>query len=309
MRNIPFLKLHWLPNIKPTIRLVLITLVLPFVLGTIAKAQKKTANTLFWEISGKDLKKPSYLFGTYHFADKGFVDTMKTVNEKLKAADAIVGELVMDSTLAMKVLPYMMLKGTTLDKLLTPADYKLVDDQLKKVSNYELKMFNGMNPTTIQLTILQFSAPKTFTKDNPAIDEYFQTYAKQNQKPVFGLETADDQGKILFGNSLQRQVELLVKSVKEAAKNDKQGSDLYTYYIAQDLEKITLLMKDNGGYTQEEMDQMLKHRNVKWMDQLPSMMQGRSLFIAVGAAHLIGIDGLIKGLQAKGYTVKPVATN
>jgi uncharacterized protein YbaP (TraB family) len=287
---------------------MLVSLMLLFVLAQAVSAQK-TENTLLWEISGKDLKKSSYLFGTYHFADKGFIDTMKNVNAKLEESEAIVGELVIDSTLALKVLPYMMLKGTTLDQLLTPADYKLVANELKKVSNYDLNIFNGMNPTAVQLTIMQFSTPKTFTKDNPAIDEYFQIYGKANHKPVYGLETVDEQGKILFGSSLQRQVALLIKSVKESAKNNRQSKELYANYIAQDLEKIAILLKDTGGYTTVEMDEMLKNRNVRWMEKLPVMMRDKSLFIAIGAAHLIGKDGLIKGLQAKGYNVKPLSTN
>ena len=75
-----------------------------------ANAQKKNPeNTLLWEISGKDLTEPSYLFGTYHFADKGFVDTMEVVNEKLAAADVIVGELIIDKDLAIKLMPFMMM--------------------------------------------------------------------------------------------------------------------------------------------------------------------------------------------------------
>lgn len=57
------------------------------------------------------------------------------------------------------------------------------------------------------------------------------------------------------------------------------------------------------------MTEMLKNRNKRWLDQLPALMEKESLFIAVGAGHLVGDEGLIKGLQAKGYTLKPIATN
>jgi uncharacterized protein YbaP (TraB family) len=53
----------------------------------------------------------------------------------------------------------------------------------------------------------------------------------------------------------------------------------------------------------------MKTRNNKWIAQIPEMMQNQSLFIAVGAGHLIGKDGLIKSLKAQGYNVKPLATN
>ncbi len=274
-----------------------------------ANAQiKKAENSLLWEITGKGLTKPSYLFGTYHFADNGFVDTMKVLNEKLKSADAVVGELVMDKTLAMKLVPFMVMKDNSLDKILTPEEYKLVDDYVKQFPGYELKMFNKMKPVVVQTMILQLTAPKTFTATNPALDEYLQTYAKENAKPVMGLETVEEQAGILFGNSIERQKELLLKSIKDAEKNKQESIDLYNYYIAQDLEKLEKLFADNQDYTQDEMDQLLKNRNQKWMAELPPMMQKQSLFIAVGAGHLFGKDGLIKGLKAMGYTLKPVST-
>jgi uncharacterized protein YbaP (TraB family) len=288
-------------------RLSLIALL--FISLTASAQNKKETNTLLWEISGKDITKPSYLFGTYHFADKGFVDTMKIVNEKLKGADAVVGEiLVLDKGIAMKLMPFMMMKDTTLDKLFTPSEYKIIADYIAKFPGYKLEMFNTMKPVVVQTIILQLTAPKTFTTTNPAIDEYFQLYANENNKKIFGLETAEDQAIVLFGSSLQRQKEMLLKYIKEEEKNNRESKNLYRYYIAQDLKKLEKLFADNQSYTVEEMENMLTNRNKKWLAKLPEMMKNQSLFIAVGAGHLIGKDGLIKGLKEAGYTVKPIST-
>lgn len=270
---------------------------------------KNPANTLLWEISGKDLAKPSYLFGTYHFADKGFVDTMKVVNEKLAAADIVVGELIIDKEMAVKLMPYMILKDNSLDKILNPKEYKLVDDYLKKLGQYNLKMFNMFSPMALQTFILQLTAPKTFSVTNPAIDQYFQDYGKANKKEVIGLETIEEQGQVLFGSSLERQKEMLVKYVKDEKKNKKSGQKIYLDYITQNLTATEKTFTKLDGFTTEEADKLLKNRNIKWMEKLPAIMQNKSLFIAVGAGHLVGKNGLIKGLRAQGYTVKPIATN
>lgn len=275
-----------------------------------ANAQnKKATNTLLWEISGKGLQKPSYLFGTYHFAGKSFIDTMKVLSQKLNNADAVVGELIMDSNMAMKLAPYMLMKNNFLDKLLSPDEYKMVADYLKKVSGYDLKMFNSMKPAAIQVMLLAFTSPVTFNKDNPAIDQYFQDDAKARGKKVFGLETVEDQADVLLGGTLERQKELLLKSIAKEEKTKAETQQIYDYYIAQDLEKFEKLFSQNEDYTQAEMDKLLKNRNQKWLTQLPALMQNQSLFIAVGAGHLIGKDGLIQGLKALGYTVTPLATN
>lgn len=275
-----------------------------------ANAQKKNPNnTLLWEITGKALTKPSYLFGTYHLADKGFVDTMKVVNQKLASADVIVGEMIIDQTLALKLMPFMLMKNNTLDQLFSEKEYQLVDDYLKKLGKYNIKMFNTFSPMALQTLILQLISPKTFTATNPAIDQYFQDYGKENKKELIGLETVEEQGAVLFGNSLERQKEMLVKYVKQEKKNKKAAEKLYSDYINQNLTATEKTFAKLDDFTPEEADRLLKNRNDKWLEQLPTLMQNKSLFIAVGAGHLVGKDGLISRLKAMGYIVNPLATN
>jgi len=271
--------------------------------------QKKAENSLLWEISGNGLKKSSYLFGTYHFAGKDFIDTMNVLQTKLSMADAVVGELIIDHTVAAKLASYMVMKNNFLDQLLTAEQYQLVADYLKMVSGYDLKLFNSMKPMAVQMTMMQFTAPKTISAANPALDQYFQDYGKTNAKKIIGLETIEDQATILFGNSLERQTESLLKSVIDEEKTKKEGQRLYANYITQNLEELEKLFLEADGYTQQELDQLLKNRNVKWVAQLPNLMQNQRLFIAVGAGHLIGKYGLIKLLRLQGFTVKPLATN
>jgi uncharacterized protein YbaP (TraB family) len=54
-------------------------------------------------------------------------------------------------------------------------------------------------------------------------------------------------------------------------------------------------------------DYLIKDRNNKWMKVLPGLMKESSQFVAVGALHLAGPDGLITQLQNSGYKVTPVS--
>jgi uncharacterized protein YbaP (TraB family) len=277
---------------------------------TIKAQNKKAENTLLWEISGKDLQKPSYLFGTYHYVGKNFIDTMNVLNAKLNQADVIVGELIMDNTLTNRLVPSMIMLDTSLDKLLTPNEYRYVDEYLKKNSGEELKSYNIMKPATVTMAILKFTAPKsTITAINPAIDQYLQDFGKTNDKTVIGLETVEEQGFILFGNSLTRQKEILLKSIRDEKRNRKEGQKIYNEYITQNLTELEKTLLNLEDFTPEEFDLLFKNRNEKWLTQLPALMQNKSLFIAVGAGHLVGENGLIKGLRNLGYQVNPVATN
>jgi len=50
-------------------------------------------------VTGNGLQKPSYLLRTYHFLSNAFVDTIPDVVQAYKSADAVVGEMVIDSSI------------------------------------------------------------------------------------------------------------------------------------------------------------------------------------------------------------------
>src|SRR3954466_15533117 len=72
--------------------------------ATHARASKvaNTENALLWEISGKNLQQTSYLFGTFHLITSDYLKNLPLVDEKLMEAQAVVGEMVMDSAVMMK---------------------------------------------------------------------------------------------------------------------------------------------------------------------------------------------------------------
>ena len=271
---------------------------------------KKATNTLLWEISGNGLKKPSYLFGTYHLISTKFADTMKVLQEKLESADAVVGEIVMDSSTQSKMAPFLIMKDNTLDHLLTKAEFKEVEDYFKtKQPGFELKQMNKFKPAMISIMMVLFENPDMLNGISEGIDDSFQKYARKNGKSLYGLETAEYQGALLFDSDLQKQKKALLKSIREADKSKQKMYELKADYIAQDIDKLTDFFKIEDEETKEFMTELLKNRNKRWLDQLPVLMQNQSLFIAVGAGHLVGAEGLIKKLQLQGYILQPVATN
>jgi len=277
---------------------------------TLQAQTKKAGNTLLWEISGNGLKKPSYLFGTHHLVSAKFADTMKVLQEKLKSADAVVGEILMDSTMQTKLAPFLIMKNNTLDSLLTKTEYQEVEDYFKsKQPGFELKELNNFKPAMVSIMVALFDDPDVQKGLGDGIDDSFQQYAKKNAKPTIGLETAEYQGALLFDDDLQRQKKALLKSIRETAKTKQKMAELKTYYLAQDIDKLTTFFKAFEDDNKEFMTALLKNRNKRWLDQLPNLMQKQSLFIAVGAGHLLGNDGLITGLRALGYVLSPIATN
>lgn len=280
-------------------------LLLAFALGlNIVQAQTKSHKSLLWEINGNGLTAPSYLFGTYHLAGKNFIDSLSSVKTYFNSCKTVAGELLIDSTTATKLSAYMLFKdSTTLDKIFTADEYKMIGDYVKKVTKIDLADLNNVKPATVSTLLSAYTAPKTVTATNPAMDKYFQEEAKRRNYKIIGLESVEDQAELLFNAPIAEQKKDLLKAIqkKDIIKVEK----LYSLYRKQDLDGIEKLL-DAEDDSPEVTDRMLKNRNLKWIAELPAILKEQPTFIAVGAAHLVGQYGLINQLRLKGYSVKPV---
>jgi hypothetical protein len=81
---------------------------------------------------------------------------------------------------------------------------------------------------------------------------------------------------------------------------------MITVYKSQRLTEIETLFKDTEFGMEDHQDLLLNDRNKNWVNQLKTIMKSESVFVAVGAGHLVGKEGLISLLRKEGYTLKPI---
>jgi uncharacterized protein YbaP (TraB family) len=292
--------------------LFLLVLALP-VHGQQKKESRVPTHGLLWEVSGNGLKEPSYLFGTYHLLDKSFIDTMPHLLSRLMRAKQVVGEMVIDSM--NNLLGGMMMavmQNTMLNDLLSPEDYQLVAAEFKRTTGFSIEMVRMFKPMTIYIMLYGSKAKKAAAgivtvSPEDMIDVYIQRDARSLGKPVIGLETLEDQMHALFDQfSLKRQAEMLVELVKDTVEDDADFKKITDCYFAEDLSCLKeMLSKEEVDPL--EMRGLLDDRNTKWLKLLPKIMKERSSFIAVGALHLAGYEGLVAQLRKRGYRVERVA--
>ena len=297
---------------KTQLRFITLSLIISF-LSFSAFAQNliksESRAGLLWEISGKGLKEPSFIFGTYHLVGKSFLDTLPQVINQLKKAKTLVGELIMEdeASMAQKLMPLMLLKETTLDKILSTREFAEVDSFFTMKTGMNLSSLNGLKPSAVQVTLMSFLLPISITPQNPALDMYFQSEAKKLKINVIGFETLEEQGAFLFDGSMSRQKELLLKTVRESDRMIEESKELFGSYKRQDLKAIEAAFLKNEDYTAGEMNELLSKRNRDWIREMPQLMINGPAFFAVGAGHLVGDDGLIALLKNLGYTLTPMA--
>jgi hypothetical protein len=268
---------------------------------------------LLWKVSGKRLKNPSYLFGTHHLIPIQFLDSVPGLYKAFNECNTVIGEIVLsniDATAKIQKAAIMP-DHKRIKDLLNDDEYKSVDKELKSVLKFGLKDVSVMNPSLI-LTMYELEIYKKLTgfTDNQQSDSYFQQVSIEKGKKVIGLETVDQQIAVLFGNgSLERQADILVQTIENKESILSEMIQLNKLYKAGKIDKLVELSKSKDNITdmtEEEYAKLVDNRNADWMTKLPSYFKESSCFVAVGAMHLGGKNGLVNQLQKAGYRVKAV---
>ncbi|MXV51120.1 hypothetical protein GS399_09080 [Pedobacter sp. HMF7647] len=281
-----------------------------FSLNAYATVYGQSNGSLLWQISGNKLTKASYLFGTYHLIGKDFIDTLPGVMNSFNKCEMVAGEIITEDQILMaqKMMPYIMANDSTLDKVLNPMEYRKLDHYIHDKTGAAASAYNFFKPAMVQYTLLVMSSPKTISDTNPPLDIYFQDHARQQNKTTVGFETLDEQAKLLFNSPITKQKDDLMRYIADSAKNDSAATQLFKSYQQQDIPKLEKLLADEDDMSPEDRTKLLSARNKKWMPKILNLLNNHSVFIAVGAGHLFGTDGLIELLQQKGYRVTPVNT-
>ncbi len=266
--------------------------------------------SLLWEVSGNGLRQSSYLFGTYHILKDSYLQQNAAVRKAYTDAQGVVVEMVVDSSKLMQVAMRGLMLDNSLQKLLPPDDYKLVADRFKAQTGFDLMLFNQMKPvvtaTMFSLAQVQKESDTLSFFTGQPIDLYFAANGKQTGKNIHPLETMEEQITLLYDHdSVEKQAKDLVEMVKDEKKSKGQSRLLTQLYLKGDLDQMFVLMK-SAETEPGSMNHLIDERNRNWMKRLPALLSARPTFVAVGAGHLPGPNGLIALLRKDGFTVKPV---
>ena len=260
--------------------------------------------SLLWKISGNGLKKPSYLFGTIHLTCDTSLDA-NTLNA-LEATEQLYLELDMDDkSIQMQMMKLMMMKdGAKLSTLLSPEDFKILDEFMKKNLNMSAKLFDSFKPFMISSMLF----PKMLDCKSQSVESELMKITKEQNEEIFGLEKAEDQMKVFDEISYQDQADELLKTVKDNLEKDKKEfQEMITIYQNKDIEGMLKMMSDSDNkITSENQDILLNDRNKNWIPIMIKTMKDKPTFFGVGAGHLAGEEGVIKLLRKKGYKVEAV---
>jgi uncharacterized protein len=279
-----------------------------FCLAGIFTFSQENKNTLLWRISGNNLSKPSYLFGTIHLLCSEDIQLSDSLKTAIQQSDKIYLELDMDNLFEMMgaMNKMKMRNDTTLSDLLTKTEYEKVKAYFNRSrSMIPFSMLETYKPMLTASTLIQ----SNMNCKAVAVEQMVMKEAKANRKEIKGLETMAYQLSIFDSIPYKFQAQQLLHFVENLDSSDssaKEYEELAMAYKAQDLilmEKLTSKeIMGFGNFTEV----LLYNRNKNWVTKLSGLINGQSLVIAVGAGHLPGEKGMINLLRLAGYKVEPI---
>ena len=265
----------------------------------------KDDNTLLWEISGKGLAKSSYLFGSFHLLCKDDIHFSAQLLKAIKSSAELYLELDLDdpATLLGGMMLLNMNDGKQLKDLYSAKDYKKLEDFFRDSLRSSLTLFQSMKPAFLESMLYPKLMP---CKTISGVEEELMVEAKKDKKEIQGLETMAFQASVFDSIPYAEQAKELLKTIDSLSSYKKFFDTMIIVYKSQRLNEIEKLFSKSEFGMEENQDMLLNNRNKNWVKQLNVIMKKEPVFVAVGAGHLVGEQGLIALLRKEGYVLRPI---
>lgn len=267
-------------------------------------AQEKS---LLWKIS-KDTNS-IFLLGSIHYLRKENYPLSKAILDALETSKQLVLEIDLNRTPAAAAQRATLEKavyrdGTSLPQNVGKETYQLTTQRATELG-IDVKVLNPMKPWFVALTLVAIKLQMLGLDANSGVDRYLAEQAKKRGITTSGLETLEFQISLLDQLSKEDQELMLRETVSELDLLDKNIDEIVQSWVKGDSDLLAKLLLAGMMEYPEIHQKIIIDRNRRWMPEIEKLVQqGSGALVAVGAAHLVGKDGIIEMLKAKGYGVE-----
>jgi uncharacterized protein YbaP (TraB family) len=282
-------------------------LMLLTVSGTLAISQsEKFSNSLVWKFYKSGATDTSFIVGTIHLPMKKAFAAVDTVSSLLKKVDRAYFELEYDPiAFATQGMFFIAQQDSEKVKnILSDQEYKLLHKKADELLGEQAIVVDMLKPIGV---LSMFALSMVPADTTGAMDILFQMEAKERGVKVGGLETPKEQMEVLKTMTIAQQKEELVDLLTNYEKYTLQFDSLINAYLSHDLELLKKLTNESFSESSQDFkEEILTKRNVKMIDKIDKYASKRSCLFALGAAHLLGDQGLLLLLSSKGYELIPL---
>jgi hypothetical protein len=272
-----------------------------------AAAQSRSGHSFLWKIqSGNNVM---YLAGSVHALTQDAYPLNPAYQRAFDASSSLVEEIDLAEADPLTGGPALLAKGMyqdgrTFDRAVSRQTVALVESKLKNTP-LALELIQPMKPWMVMLRLEALGSQEAGLDPELGLDKHFYDLAANGGKMVIGLETAESQMD-RFDKMPEALQEQMLRS-ELADMDTEKGSlrALLTAWQTGDAAAIEKMLLGSFKDSPAAYASLITQRNNNWMPQLDTCLRRSSpCFVIVGAAHLVGPQGLLAMLQQKGYRVE-----
>jgi uncharacterized protein YbaP (TraB family) len=277
------------------------------------------ADGLMWRIEKPNLA-PSYLFGTIHSTDDSALEVARRAAQLIKDAKVVATELggPMDPVEKANIGAATLARALdrdhdTFEGVVAPKDRERIEKFLAG-QGYPNEFAHHLKLWLLAMvTALPSCEMEREAQDLPEVDQFLAQTAKDAGVKVIGLETPQEQLDVVATMRPEVAATLLALAAREPGMNGDLYATMLRLYRESRPVEILPISDAVGGLSEAEraaedefMRVLLVGRNAVMAQRAAPLLATGGAFIAVGALHLSGKDGLVERFRADGYTVTKV---
>lgn len=306
---------RWRPFAWICLALLLCLTAMPPLAAQPAAAAHAPPVPLLWKVSKGEAH--LYLLGSFHLLKPDDYPLSPDVEHAFADARRLVFELAPDEVdspdLGRRMTAAGLRRdGTSLQQELDAATWRKLQAYAAR-RGLSLEMLQAYRPWFVGLTVSLAAMTEQGMDPALGLDRHFMQLALKSGKPASGLEKADEQIALLAGMSPEEQRQMLAEVLDDAAVGDDQTLRLHAAWRRGDAERLWKEMAQDMRRQYPALYRSINvERNERWVPRLEQMLQSApargNVLVVVGALHLLGGDGVVEKLRARGYAVERICS-
>jgi uncharacterized protein YbaP (TraB family) len=277
-----------------------------------APAADPGRHPLLWKVSDAD--NAVYLLGSFHLLRDDDYPLPGEVDRAFDDAEGLLfevdpAELTAPETQD-KIQAYMVYDdGETLSTVLPKPTFDRLQT-LVTASGGSMQALEGSEPWAVSMGLVLGVAKAMGFESELGLDRHLMARAAEAGKPVAGLETVDDQLRSMDAVSRAEQAASLDEFLTDPRKATRELMDMHAWWRAGDVARLDAKMRAEMARKTPEFYRLLDvERNAAWLPRIEARLRAPGTddtLVVVGSLHLLGPDGLVEKLRAKGFRVERV---
>ena len=268
---------------------------------------QEAAKSFLWRVEGPGAS-VAYLLGSLHVLTPEFYPLSPAINKAFAGSKTLVEEVDFDemndpAQMINALGKAMLTDGRTLEQLVAPSTFAEVSRRAEK-AGLPMMAIQRMKPWLVAITLMGPTLQAAGFKAELGVDRHFFDRAKAAGLKRQSLETLVYQIDRFDQLSPKLQEDMLISGMKDLDTQVGNVNEMARQWAAGDVKALEKSLLISIEESRELYDRLLVERNRNWVPHVEACLTNNSgCFVVVGAAHLVGPDGLPVLLAKKGYKV------